>query len=71
MIDAIVSGFAVLDVLGPDGALFEKHEGKDAETKVVIHGRIVGVWSDHDGESREYHVEVERVDVEADDLLRS
>lgn len=59
----IDSRFAILDVLGPDGELYElyKVRGRGEPTRVVVHGEIVGIWGGNDGTSREFHVEVNRV----------
>lgn len=57
----IKSEFAVLDVLGKDEDLYYRYAASDARTRVTIHGHIVGIWGDHDGKSREYHVEVDKV----------
>ena len=59
----IKSEYAILDVLGRDGELYRRVRGDGAEIPVVIRGKIVRVFGDHDGVSREYDVEVESVDV--------
>ncbi len=56
----IKSGFALLDVLGKDGRLFKAVE-KGQHFKVVIEGELDAVAGNHDGESREYTVLVEKV----------
>lgn len=61
----IDSDFALLDVRGPDGALYNRmtEESWSHRVPVVIRGEIVRVWGDHDGTSREYQVNVQTVDV--------
>ena len=57
----IKSQFALLDVLGKDGTLNKRVE-KGEKVSVVIRGTITGVAGHHDGTSREYEVEVDRVE---------
>ncbi len=59
------SKFALLDVKRGRVGLRKRLDGRDdAElVEVVIHGCITGVWGHDDGESQEFTVEVDRVEV--------
>lgn len=55
----IKSTFAILDVLSQrDGELYRRVRAGE-EFPVVIRGKIVRVFGNHDGTSREYEIDVE------------
>lgn len=61
----IRSRFALLDVLSrKDGELYRRVEAGE-KIPITIHGKIVGVFGGHDGISREYEIEVERLNAKS------
>lgn len=60
----IKSNFALLDVKAGRKALFARFKGNpQLRVPVTITGFITGSWSDDDGVSREFQVDVEAVTV--------
>ena len=59
----IRSGFAILDVLSArDGELYRRVAAGE-DIPVVVRGRLVNIHGNHDGESREYQIDVASVEV--------
>lgn len=54
------SVFAILDVRGPDGELKAFIEG-GGRVNLTLDVTLNSVWSDHDGTSREYDLEIVEV----------
>ena len=60
----IKSTFAILDVLSAGERRKLQRQLQDAPIPIVIKGKLVRVWGNHDGVSQEYEVEVEAVEVQ-------
>lgn len=58
------SNFALLDVKRGRVGLRKKLE-KGALVPVIIYGRVTHIWGNDDGESQEFEVEVDSVEVRA------
>jgi hypothetical protein len=68
-VPALKSGFALLDVKGGRKALFKAlgYTGRSndaAPIPVTITGFIVGAWGDDDGVSREFEIDVRKVETQ-------
>jgi hypothetical protein len=63
LMSKIKSEFAILDVLSKSERkkLQDRLMGQPDGIPIIITGRLVRVWGDHDGVSQEYEVTVEEV----------